>query len=341
MILQDLKTLIEIVLDETESEERVFEAINGMKDLYESHTGKTRESLKNMGIALQRGVAISPSQAAYCLVYTPMRSVVFLRGIYKAILHALSISPGECIRIFYAGCGPYAALLTPFTALFGADELAYYLLDINPESIEVAQKLYESLGAGAYVRKWLCDDATTCRLPADATMHVVISETMQKALSEEPQVAIMQNLIPQMAPDAVFIPEEINVRIKLLNQEDAARFNFFGDYVPECIDLGSLYTIGRHEYESPAPVTVQIPMNYGCFKTLALFTDIRVYGEEKLKAYASHLNTPVWVDEVDGKPGVKITFSYEMTATPGFRHKWEPYSFPSRQAPTKIFIGTP
>ena len=319
--MNELRSLTETILNAAESDAVVFDSVSKMRDFYVSRTGKTSEELKKIGITTEWGLAISPMQAADCLVITPMRTVKFLRGVYKAILHARQLRPGQRVNIFYAGSGPYATLVTPFTSLFSPEELGFYILDINPECIDTVRQLYESMNALAYIRDFICDDATTCRLP-QGEMHIVISETMQHALREEPQVAIMLNLIPQMQESAVFIPEEIRVSLKLLSPQDDEKFTFTGTYRPDSMQVGNAYVIGRYNCSAPVPKVMEVPVNYAHYTSLTMFTEIDVYGGEQLLAYNCSLNMPVKIGDVLGKPGAKIMFTYEMTNFPGFRHEW-------------------
>lgn len=338
-IMNDLKTLALATLDESAGLERAHDAVDGLCRLYEMHTGKAWGALDKTDITLTSGKAIAPAYAAQCLVYTPTRTIVFMRGIYKAILKQQYEFPGTRINIFYAGCGPYAALVTPFTALFSSDELSFHMLDIHLHSLEVARTLYHSLGIDDYVVAWVCDDATTCRLPVDAAIHIVISETMQRALQDEPQVAIMQNLIPQMAGDAIFIPELIEISARLLSSEGVAKISRPGSGMDDFVNLGVIYSIGRLQCDAPRQARLRVPMNYGRFNALYLFTDIRVFEEERLGNGDCHLTTSVWVADVSGKPGVNINFLYNAGSTPGFTHQWERFDFPGLEPPIKLYIG--
>jgi len=316
-----LKKLTGPILFEKDNYKALYENLHTLADMYASYTGIEAGNITDKDILLPNGNAISPIKAAHCLLEI-RRTAVFLRGIYKAILQLKKDFPGQKINILYAGCGPYATLLTPFTAYFGPEELSFYMLDINPVCLEAVEKLYKGLGLDAYIAEFICTDATTYRLPNNKTMHMAISETMQNALAKEPQVAIMLNLIPQMPDNAIFIPEEINLSLKLIDPAEENNSFSLQDYVPERKEIAELYTIGRTNCKGHTPLTVQIPGQTGNFRYLNIFTDITVFKDEKLGAYNCGLNLPVKVADIKDKASEKITFWYEMNDVPGFRHKW-------------------
>lgn len=323
--LEQIRSLTETILTERDDKDLLRATLSSMQDIYSEHTGIKATDFSEEYISLPSGVAISPLQAADCLVQME-RTVVFLRGVYKALLDLRQRKPGSCINVLYAGCGPYATLLTPFTCFFQPHELQFWLMDISPESVESVKRMYDSLGIGNFVSQYLCTDAATYSLPADTPFHLVISETMRESLWQEPQVAIMLNLIPQMDDDAVFIPGEITVSVQLLTEEDNRKGNYImGDFSPETIPMGTIYTIGRREHEPQIPVVLRVPPDAGSFTTMHLFTHITVYADEKLYPYNCTLNAPVWIDDVTGQKGRKVRFTYEHSGTPQFRHEWLPW----------------
>jgi hypothetical protein len=137
------------------------------------------------------------------------RTAVFLRGINKAIKQKLSENSTRPIKILYAGTGPYATLIVPLLTLYSSYDLEVDLLDINEISLEALSKIITELGLQEYINKTYLSDATTFKVEKD--YDIMISETMQAALKKEPQIAIMQNLIPQMSENAIFIPERITI----------------------------------------------------------------------------------------------------------------------------------
>lgn len=299
----------------------IYDDLHELADFYARHSGIAIGNITDQDIMLPSGKAISPIKAAFCLVEI-QRTAVFIRGINKAIAHLQATFPGQRIHILYAGCGPYATLLTPFTSRFTPNELAFHLLDVNEISLTAAKKLYKGLELEDYVAEWICADATTYQLPKDETIHMVISETMLNALRKEPQVDIMLNLIPQMHNEALFIPEIITVTAQLLDNRKEMDRGIEPYLTPERINLGTLYTIGREEHTPPQQVIIEIPQEIQNFKNLSLLTDITVFENERLGTYDSSLNMPVRIAEVSGHEGRKLIFNYERGKQPAFRYEW-------------------
>ncbi len=299
----------------------IYDDLHELSDFYAAHSGIAIGDITDNDIMLPSGKAISPIKAAFCLVEI-QRTAVFIRGINKAIAQLQASFPGERIHILYAGCGPYATLLTPFTTRYTSNELAFHLLDINQISLTAAQKLYKGLELEDYVAEWICADATTYQLPEDQTIHMVISETMLNALRKEPQVDIMLNLIPQMHEKALFIPQNITVTAQLLDNRKEMDRGIEPYLTPERINLGTLYAIGREIYEPPQRIVIEIPQEIQNHKNLSLLTDITVFDNERLSTYDSSLNMPVRIQEVSGHEGRKLIFNYERGEKPGFKFEW-------------------
>lgn len=164
------------------------------------------------------GVALSPQGAIDCLKEY-YRTVRFIKGVYAAIHDLGAIYPGQQINILYAGCGPYAPLIYPVLSLLPEDSVRVTLLDISEYSIESAISLGEMLGLSAFIHKAVVADATTYKKEAGEKIHLLISETMFRALTREPQVAIIANLAPQLEANGIMIPQEIRID---------AGYSFFG-----------------------------------------------------------------------------------------------------------------
>src|SRR5205823_6415730 len=115
--------------------------------------------LPGEGIALPGGIAISPQDAARCVLDT-RRTSTFLRGLENAIAQASARFPGETIRILYAGCGPFAPFCVLPLLQFPALDVQFTLLDIHQTSLDAAMQLAETLGVQSRIRDYIrCDAA--------------------------------------------------------------------------------------------------------------------------------------------------------------------------------------
>lgn len=306
------------VLGDPDNHSRLFDDFQELHHAYASLSGISAGEPAYEDIDLPWGRAIGPAGAANCLLELT-RTTKFIRGIHQAILHQRAIHPGKKIGILYAGCGPYATLLTPMTTLFTADELGFTLLDINVTSLAAVKKLYQRLELTAYVNAFVLDDAATYRLPDPGDIHLVISETMNQALRREPQVRIMQNLAPQLTGEAAFIPQKITVSAQLTSSKAEATAAHTGA-LPERINLGPIYTIGDDPFFPPTEHTIVLPECIGDFTMLNLFTDIVVFGAEVITAHESSLTVPLPVRPVEGLEGRRIRFKYVIGGDPHFEH---------------------
>lgn len=310
--------LTNILLYEKENYGTILNGLHNLHDFYAGITGITAEQTSDQNVFLPTGKAISPGQAANCLLDI-RRTAVFLRGIRKAILQLQQELNGEPVHILYAGCGPYATLLTPLTTIFRPEEVRFHLMDVNQQSITAAEMLYTQINARNYVEEFICTDASTYRLTQP--MHLVICEAMQSALAREPQVSIMLNLIPQLTTQALFIPERITISAWLTDRDQELQSHMVGGSEPQRKQLGDIFVIGRHNLPSLAPVEVTIPNDTASQDELQLFTTLDVFENERLDVYNCGITLPLKVMDVEGKAGKKVRFEYQIGENPGF--KWQ------------------
>jgi hypothetical protein len=294
------------------------QSVDQLYSIFSEITGITADNFNGEQIILPSGKAISPSSAAHCLLEL-RRTAIFLRGINKAIDKKLSEKSKQPIHILYAGSGPYATLVTPLLPLYSEIDLKVDLLDINEISLNAVSKLIGELGLNHFIDKtYLCDAAT---FRVEKKYDIVISETMQAALKKEPQVAIMQNLIPQMANNAIFIPEAITVSAALVSNghwddEKMIRtgIEVFAQKDLLTIDKYNLETDGfRNEIELIEPV--------GNCKKLELYTTITVFENEVLKDSDCSLTLPLKVCIFEKDQKGTLLFWYEQGMIPGIRCK--------------------
>ncbi|HEY0244068.1 MAG TPA: class I SAM-dependent methyltransferase [Mucilaginibacter sp.] len=296
----------------------ITQAIDGLHDVFSDLSGVTAGDITDKDIFLTSGKAISTIKAAHCLREFE-RTRRFLRGINKAIHHLLGQKTSGKINILYAGCGPYATLLTPLTSRFTAEQLSFTLLDINPDSLDAVRALYESLGLLPYVKQFLLEDAITYRVTAADDFDIMLSETMLNALRKEPQVSIMANLIPQLKPGGLFIPQEITVNAALLNSGQEMASFFEAGKRPERMLVGTVYKSGI-PMKYPEPVTLTMPP-VTTHRRLALLTEINVYDNEKLGDYSCSLTLPYRLADLDTEKNyATVEFEYVIEENPHFSY---------------------
>ncbi|HUW07824.1 MAG TPA: hypothetical protein VMW01_16380 [Williamwhitmania sp.] len=292
------------------------QAVEGMYEMFKAITGISCENMNDQDIMLPKGKAISPVAAAHCLLEMK-RTTVFLRGIKCAIDSKLQAN--RRVEILYAGCGPYATLVTPLLSFYTSEQVRVTLLDINPVSIKAAETLIVSLGFEGYVADYILADASTYQV--DKPYDIVISETMQSGLKKEPQVAIMQNLIPQCNANTIFIPERITIDAYLKKrgiwQEDQL-IEEGGKTTHIC----ELFSVSKTRLEAASyRKIVDMPQSLIGPYDLLLYTTIKVFGEEVLSLNDCSLNLPLRYYEFrDGYPK-SIEFWYRQTSKPKIESK--------------------
>lgn len=284
----------EILINCSDDFQKMKHAVEELYDIFNSITGIDINNLNEGDIHLPSGKAISPSGAAHCLLELK-RTAIFLRGIKQAIDSKMNESH-KIVRILYAGCGPYATLISPLLHYYPLDRIQVTFLDINSESLNAAEKLIKTLNLNDYVVRFVLADATAYRV--DESYDIVISETMQAALKKEPQVAVMQNLIPQLSSKAIFIPEEISVDAFLINPKmemDRLMYNENEQPPFERHELGNVFKLGKNTMDSiQSKIRIAIPQEViGQFPILKLFTTVKVFNHEVLSVNDSSITLPI------------------------------------------------
>jgi hypothetical protein len=234
---------------------------------------------------LDSGLALSPALAAKCLL-DGRRTGAFLRGALQAIRDAVQRHAPEAVEVLYAGTGPFAPLAFLLMPFLDSQRVRFTLLDAHPESTQSVSALVDALGVADYVREVVCADATTYRHPSE--VHVLISETMQRSLAEEPFVAILRNLRPQLAPGGGVVPERVTVDLALLDPAtEQTRWNGVPHPPHPTASLGTVFAVdASREWTATA---IDVPCDA---RWVALMTRIVVHQNEVLEPYASGLTTP-------------------------------------------------
>lgn len=298
--------------------DRLFRNITGLRE-------NTADPRDRSAIPLSAGFAISPLDAGRCLLDV-RRTVAYLRGVYGAIQEAQQRFPGEIIHVLYAGCGPFALLCMPLLPLLAGQLVHFTLLDVHARAIESVQTIMAALRLEAENVDCLVCDATQYHAPDHRALHVVVSETMQRALEKEPQVAILMNMAPQLKAGGLMVPEMIAVDAVLtdlsreLGSNGVAAKPWSGR-----VPLGRILEVDRERAckwsaaglsSHLPPVRISMPSVVPAQYSLVLATTIRAFGIHLLREYESGLTYPLTLN--GWRAGEEIEFTYRLGEKPGF-----------------------
>lgn len=264
-------------------------------------------------IALDTGVAVSPQQAARCLLEV-QRSTMFMHGVAKAIADKQeSCAP---VNILYAGTGPYGLLLLPYLAAFPESRVRVTLLDIHSDNITAINQLVDVLKLRDRVEAIEQADATCWLPPQGKQFDLIISETMNTFLRREPQVWIFSHLQQFLKADGHLIPQKIKLQAWLSSsrRSDSETILLGEVFVLDRDAAARLQQGGRSSLSGEVPVVNPCP-HHDCIK---LTTDIQVYNNYCLGENDSSLNMPVYKNNVSLVPGGKIQFFYQQAPFPEF-----------------------
>lgn len=317
---EKLASLTEIILSENENPGRLRTVCRELYDFFCEIAGlddQSQDSDIQDGTILSSGKAISPVNAARCL-WEYKRTTEFTRGVLAAIVELKKRFPREKIEIVYAGCGPFATLVTPLLDRFSPAEINLTLLDYHEFSLQSAKKIFRELELEKFAPVFVRADACTYQHPRE--IHLVITETMQNALVNETQTAITLNLAPQLRDGGIFVPQNISVEVCLVNfQKEFAE--------KERILLGAILELDAAQikqkgFDNFPAVTIKTPAENGGNFKLMMLTNIEIFGSHRLGNYDSSITYPKFIRPLlDSTKPRAIEFSYILDEKPRFEHK--------------------
>lgn len=275
-------------------------------------------------VKLNKGVAISPVQAAKC-TKEMLRTQIFIKGINEAFKSIQNTQ--EKKHILYAGTGPFGILVLPLLALSKDPSLRVSLIDIHPENIDATQKMIEALGIQEAIQAVYCDDACHWGNPENLEFDFIISETMNTLLRREPQVSIFCHLQQFLAPSGEFIPQSIVLDAWLLHDDLKIQGQHIGTFF--CLNKLEISKLANDENDPAVnhktisgalhvPEASMISGTLNAFHTLKLTTHIHVFADHWLRDNESSLNMPTYYKNLDIKPGSQINFRYKTEPLPEF-----------------------
>jgi len=278
-------------------------------------------------LASPQGTAIGPVWAAMC-IKDALRTHQFLRGILQAIRVMQAKLSGQRIHLLYAGTGPFATLALPLTTVLSAEEIQFTFIEVNEVSISTLQKTIEAFEIQPFIYKFIRGDATNFTTDPAHPVHIIVAETMQAGLQKEPQVAMTLHLAPQLAPEGVFIPQQVLVHAglihpvrnteRMLGLEDSGEIDHYHLLGP-IFELNSQTSRPVNGTFQPVMVTIPNDLDPG-FTELALFTRIQVFDNFWLNYGESALTQPLVLGSISAHDwGKACRFSYGMGQHPGFQ----------------------
>jgi len=266
------------------------------------------------------GLALGSHDAANCVQDTK-RTVAFVRGLWDAVACARERFPKDVIEVVYAGTGPHASLALPLMQRLNPANVQFTLIEVDRDSARLLEKLLASLNLESHVRDVVVGDAA-CYTHATA-IHVAITETMQRALAQEPFVAIARNLRLHLAEGGLFVPERVAVSVASIDAA-AERGHWQMANLPSHRRLATLLEISASGTETifdsdrSRPVRVSLP-DEPHESWVGLLTEVDAFGEHSLKTYESGLTVPeiLWRLSPIGENAV-VEFQYRLGMHPGF-----------------------
>jgi hypothetical protein len=293
------------------------------------------ENINRQDVYLPRGKAIGSVWAGMC-VKEMLRTKRFVRGSYLGIKEAMKRFPCRPVHVLYAGTGPFAALAMPLTTVFTSGEVGFTMLEINPQSIKSVNNVIQAFEAEKYVKRIIKCDAGEYNAEEIKPIHMIITETMQNALQKEPQVGITLNLVPQMEPEGVLIPQSIRIDAALMNYK---KFNerMLRPELPEqdyCRVIDTVFEVSKDTAAYPGAAEGRKAGHYKFdaknisipgalaeeYRHLCLLTTIRVYGEEVLTGQQCSLTMPKRILSFEERinDNNNVSLRYVLSNNPGF-----------------------
>lgn len=296
------------------NEKHLAKAINQLHILFANETGIAKNQFEHEdNIKSENGHIVAPVTAANC-IKDIWRTTHFLRGIHKAIKDYSNNDNKKPVEILYAGCGPYATLLTPLTTQFSSEQIRFTMLEFNPTSLNAMSKLYAEWGIEEYIENIIQGDATSKDIPIWHSYDIIISETMQVVLQNECQVPITRNLTRFLKPKGTFIPQSIKVDvawiIKELETRDQSKREF----------IDTIYELNYKKIPPPGHEKT-IKLNDSRCEFLYYITSIKVFNNEIIEPYKCGLTMPLISDKFKNKPKA-MTFKYVENQAPHFKKSY-------------------
>ncbi len=315
---ETLASITDVLLDDATGADLLRDTIDIYRDLLLTASGIDlggEESIDHFDTGT--GVAIGATWAALC-IDDLVRTKRFVSGLNRAVRDVLARKSGP-VHVFYAGTGPFATLALPLMTRFTPEQLQFTCLEITDASYQAVQRVFAHLGLEQYVIEVIQTDASTFRIESALPVDIMLSETMQYCLIDEMQVPIALNLMAQLPPEVLMLPERITLMLGVLEDtRDQA----------VATDLGTIFTVDRATLAAYRPgggntdfptVRLNVPAPNGvAHGQLAIRTSVDVYGGYGLTDYESGLTVPRIIGDypTTEDPLEAIDFTYQIDPSP-------------------------
>jgi hypothetical protein len=166
-----------------------------------------------------------------------VRTKRFLEAIERAVDILDARFPEGDLHVIDAGTGPLPVLA--IAAALANPRVRVTALELNPHSATIAKSVIAELGLSDRISVELADATTyTPLMPA----HLLMSETMDTALKQEPIVQIFSNLSGYVVDGGIRIPESVTVLGLLYPEENGPTEDFLPTYcIRETVHTGRHY----------------------------------------------------------------------------------------------------
>ncbi|MGG8497064.1 hypothetical protein ACQY1Q_11640 [Tenacibaculum sp. TC6] len=296
--MEELKEIASVLLKEEIDRLELEKTIQKYTSLVLKASELDIESIETTNdVYLKNGKAIGTKWAALCLE-DDVRTQKFIKGLYLAI-EKKRLNSHAPIRIIYAGTGPFATLILPLLPLYTPNEIQVILMEINETTAEQVKKVISYFNFEEYIQELIIGDAANYTFNHNQQADIVISETMQRALDEEPQVAVTINIVSQMKKEVIFIPQRINLFAALIDPttisntdasylKAALAFDLDTEVILHNTSLFKQYATTRF----PSKTIHFNRQDIQQFNHLAFFTEIQVFQDLKILPFESGLTLP-------------------------------------------------
>ncbi|MCA9327115.1 methyltransferase domain-containing protein [Candidatus Saccharibacteria bacterium] len=174
------------------------------------HMGQSWEDLDGDTPMKTRG-SFSARESVVACIADEVRTRRFVDAMVGAVAaKERDTRTGQSIEVCDAGTGAFALLA--IIAALESPRVHVTAVDINGSSVETARTLVENMGLSRQI-DIIEADATTFE-PEDKP-DILVSETMNRALLDEPIVQVLKNLVPQSDREAIVLPGEVRLHSAL------------------------------------------------------------------------------------------------------------------------------